>query len=286
MKPPRFDYAAPASLDEAVRLLAARNGAAKVLSGGQSLMPLLAFRLAAPELLVDLKKVRGLDTITIGADGVTLGARVRWVDIEGDARLARAHPLLAEAVRHVAHYQIRNRGTVGGSVAHADPAAELPGIVVTCDAAIDVIGAKGRRTIAAGEFFIGPLQTALGADEIITGIRLPAWPAGRRWSFLELSRRKGDFAMAGVALYYDLDQAGRAAGTRVGVIGAGGTPGRLASVERLIDGSRVDDEAIAKAAAEASRAVEPGDDVHAPAAYRRSLVGTLVERGLKRARAG
>lgn len=284
MKPARFDYAAPATLDEAIRLLASRDGAAKVLSGGQSLIPLMAFRLAAPELLVDLKKIKGLDAISVTPAGVTLGARVRWVDIENSTALATAHPLLAEAIRHVAHYQIRNRGTIGGSIAHADPAAESPGIVVTCEATIDVVGPAGPRSIPAGTFFLGPLQTALAPDEIITAIRFPAWPAARRWSFLELARRKGDFAMAGVALYFDFD-GGRAANTHVGVIGAGDKPMRLPSVEALVNGTPVDDATIAKAAAEASRAVEPGDDIHAPAAYRRSLVGTLVERGLRKARA-
>lgn len=286
MKPPRFDYAAPTSLDEAVRLLAAQGGRAKVLAGGQSLMPLLAFRLASPALLVDLKKVGGLDRIEIDVGGVKLGAKVRWVDIEADPRLAQAHPLLAEAVRHVAHYQIRNRGTVGGSIAHGDPAAELPGIAVTCGAVIETQGSKGRREIPAHEFYVGPLQTVLADDEIITAVQFPAWPNGRRWAFLELSRRKGDFAMAGIALHYDTDGSGLACRTRVGAIGAGGTPLRLDTVAALIDGTKVDDAAISRAATEAARAVEPGDDVHAPAAYRRALVGTLVERGLKRARAG
>jgi carbon-monoxide dehydrogenase medium subunit len=178
MKPARFEYRAPNTLEEAVALLAA-DPEAKPIAGGQSLMPVLNFRLAAPTMLVDLRRVGGLDKVVIGADGVRLGAKVRWRDIEADRRLAIAHPLLQEAVAHVAHYQIRNRGTVGGSLAHADPAAELPGIAVTCDGEIRVVGPAGQRTISADEFFIGPLSTALRPDELITELRLPMWPAER-----------------------------------------------------------------------------------------------------------
>ena len=158
-------------------------GRRRAIAGGQSLMPMLAFRVVAPALLVDLRKLPELTEIRIGADGVRLGAMVRWRDILDDARLATAHPLLQAAVEHVAHYQIRNRGTVGGSIAHADPAAEMPGIAVTCDAEIAVVGSKGSRVIRADDFFVGALTTALEHDEIITEIKLPAWPAKRRWGF-------------------------------------------------------------------------------------------------------
>ena len=180
MKMPPFDYACPTTLLEAVALLASRDDA-KALDGGQSLVPMLAFRLAQPALLVDLRKLAELRKITISADGVRLGAMVRWRDILDDDRLTTAQPLLKAAVAEVAHYQIRNRGTVGGSLAHADPAAEMPGIAVTCEAEIHVRGKSGSRMIKAGEFFVGPLMTALAADEIIVEVRLPAWPAGRRW---------------------------------------------------------------------------------------------------------
>src|SRR5438132_5202981 len=183
MKLPPFDYACPATLPEAVQLLSAPGGDAKPIAGGQSLVPMLAFRLAQPTLLVDLRKLADLRGIKISQKGVTLGAMVRWREIEDDERLETAHPLLKAAVAHVAHYQIRNRGTVGGSLAHADPAAELPGIAVTCDAAIAVVGAAGERTIPAGEFFTGPLTTALKPHELITELRLPVWPAARRWAF-------------------------------------------------------------------------------------------------------
>src|ERR1700674_4524054 len=205
MKMPAFEYACPTTLSEAVSLLASGNGEAKLLAGGQSLVPMLAFRLAQPALLVDLRKLADLRDIKISAEGVRLGAMVRWRDILDDARLAAAHPLLKAAVAEVAHYQIRNRGTVGGSIAHADPAAEMPGIAVTCDAEIAVVGPAGSRVIKADDFFIAPLVTALAADEIIVEIRLPAWPAQRRWGFREFSRRRGDFAMAAAAVFYDVD---------------------------------------------------------------------------------
>ena len=285
MKPPRFEYAAPASVAEAVALLASRGGGAKPISGGQSLMPLLAFRLAAPEILVDLKRIPGLDRIDIGAAGVTLGAKVRWVDIEKDGRLAAAHPLLAEAIRHVAHYQIRNRGTVGGSVAHADPAAEMPGIVAACDAEIVAAGPNGERRIKAADYFLGPLQTTLAADEIITAVHLPAWPKGRRWGFLEFSRRKGDFAMAGVAVFYDPDSAGKAGNSHIGVIGMGDKPRRLPKAEAALNGKTVDAVTIEAVAKVASAEVDPSGDIHAGPEYRRALVGTLLERALKKASA-
>jgi carbon-monoxide dehydrogenase medium subunit len=282
MKPARFEYRAPDTLEEAVALLAA-TPEAKAIAGGQSLMPLLAFRLAAPSLLVDLRRLPGLDRIAIGSDGVRLGAKVRWRDIEADARLAAAHPLLQEAVRHVAHYQIRNRGTVGGSLAHADPAAELPGIAVVCDGTIRVVGAAGARTIPAAEFFTGPLETALRPGELITELHLLPWPAGRRWAFREFARRPGDFALAGVALFYDEDAEGRAHDTHIGVIGACHRPHRLEPVEAIVNGRIVEEAAITMAAEAAAAAVDPPRDLHADADYRRALVATLVERGLRAA---
>lgn len=282
MKLPPFEYACPTSVAEAVALLAGHDGDAKPLAGGQSLVPMLAFRVASPSLLVDLRKLEELRQIKIAQDGVALGAMVRWRDILEDVRLAKAHPLLVAAVEHVAHYQIRNRGTVGGSMAHADPAAEMPGIAVTCDAQIGVVGKAGSRVIAAGDFFQGPLMTALGADEIITEIRLPAWPGKRRFGFQEFARRRGDFAMAAAAVFYD-DDSGTARNAHVGVIGVGDRPMRLPSVEAILNGQKINEALIAKAEAAASAAVDPRDDIHASGAYRKALVGVMVERALKAA---
>jgi carbon-monoxide dehydrogenase medium subunit len=285
MKLPPFEYACPTSLAEAVALLASHDGEAKPLAGGQSLVPMLAFRVAAPSLIVDLRKLNELRQIKIADDGVTLGAMVRWCDILDDARLRQAHPLLVAAVEHVAHYQIRNRGTVGGSLAHADPAAELPGIVITCDAKIAVLGTAGPRVIEAADFFRGPLTTALTSDEIITEIRFPPWPARRRFGFAEFARRRGDFALAGAALFYDEDSAGKAVDAHAGAIGVADRPVRLTAVESVLNGNTIGAATIARAEAAASAAVDPADDIHAAGAYRKVLVGVMVERALRSAAA-
>src|SRR5438270_11269868 len=286
MKLPPFAYACPTTLPEAGQLLAGHDGEAKALAAGQSLVPMLAFRLAQPALLVDLRKLADLRGIRISENGVALGAMVRWREIEDDERLEAAHPLLKAAIAHVAHYQIRNRGTVGGSLAHADPAAELPGIAVTCEGEIDIVGSAGRRSIRATEFFTGPLTTALRRDEIITELRLPSWPAGRRWGFEEFALRQGDFALAGIALYYDEDRQCRACNAHVGVIGACSRPHRREPVEAMLDGHFVDEQTIAAAARAAAAAVDPPQDLHADAEYRRALVRTLVERALRAAAQG
>jgi carbon-monoxide dehydrogenase medium subunit len=266
MKLPPVEYACPTTLSDAVALLASHDGEAKPLAGGQSLVPMLAFRVASPSLLVDLRKLSELRQIKIADDGVTLGAMVRWRDILDDARLRKAHPLLVAAVEHVAHYQIRNRGTVGGSIAHADPAAEMPGIVVTCEAKIAVVGKAGARVIEAANFFQGPLMTALKADEIITEIRLPAWPAKRRFGFQEFARRRGDFALAAAMLYYDGED-GKARNAHVGAIGVADRPLRLPAVEQVLNGNKIEEAIIVKAEAAGSASVDPDDDIHAGGAY-------------------
>ena len=282
MKLPPFEYACPTDLTEAVALLAARDGDAKLIAGGQSLVPMLAFRLAAPTLLVDLRKLSELRKREVSASGVVFGAMVRWCEILDDERLGVAHPLMREAVTHVAHYQIRNRGTIGGSIAHADPAAEMPGVVLVCEAEIATVRAAGARVIKAKDFFTGPLMTVLDADEIITEIRFPAWPAKRRWGFQEFSRRRGDFALAAAAVWYD-EQGGKAANAHVAVIGVGDRPLRLTAVEAVLNGRLVDEATIAQAEAATCAAVDPQADIHASADYRRALAGTMVERALKAA---
>jgi carbon-monoxide dehydrogenase medium subunit len=283
MKLPPFEYSCPASIAEAVSLLASHQGEAKVIAGGQSLMPMMAYRLATPSLLVDLRKLEGLDRIDIGKDGVRLGAKVRWRDILDSEALRTAHPLLVAAIEHVAHYQIRNRGTAGGSLAHADPAAEMPGIAVACDALIAIIGKAGARTVRAADFFLGALTTVLQSDEIITEVRLPPWPAARRWGFEEFSRRRGDFALGAVAVFYDLDGLVRAKDAHIGVIGASNRPRRIKDAEAVLNGRAVSETLIVEAGRAVSAAVDPPDDIHGSAAYRRALAGTLTERALMRA---
>jgi carbon-monoxide dehydrogenase medium subunit len=281
MKLPDFDYHSPTSLDEAINLMATPN--ARVLAGGQSLLPIMAFRLAAPSALVDLRKIKGLDQIEITQDAIHLGPMVRWRDVERHEGLAAALPLLPQAMEHVAHYQIRNRGTVGGSLAHADPAAEFPGIAVTCDARIHLAGANGKRVVVAADLFVGPLETCLEDGEIITSIELPRWPQARRWAFEEFSQRRGDFALAGVALFYDLDGKHRVQNVHIGVIGATDRPRRLANAEAALNGQALSDEVIAKACAAASAEIDPPSDIHGSAEYRRSLFGTLLQRALVKA---
>ncbi len=279
MKPAPFDYQAPATLREAISLLGSHPEAA-VIAGGQSLMPVLAFRLATPSLLVDLRRIRELDYIGVGENGVRLGALARGRAVEDDRRLVTAHPLLREAVAHVAHYQIRNRGTVGGSLAHADPAAELPGVAVTCEGEITLAGSDGSRMVAADEFFTGPLSTLRRPDEIITELHLPYWPSHRRWAFREFVRREGDFALAGVLVFYDKDDSGAVGNAHVGVIGACDRPHRLREVEALLNGRVLEERLLRQVAEAAAEEVDPPDDLHADAAYRRALVATFVERAL------
>ena len=280
MKLPAFDYSCPATVGEAIALLAAYGGEAKPIAGGQSLVPMLAFRLTAPTLLVDLRKLSELRRITIGDAGVTLGAMVRWRDILEEPRLRQAHPLLVDAVEHIAHYQIRNRGTVGGSLAHADPAAELPGIAVTCEAEIVALGSAGSRPIAAKDFFRGALTTALRPDEIVTEIRFPAWPRQRRYGFREFARRRGDFALAAAAVTFEeAEQTFR--NVRVGAIGVADRPIRLNAAERALEGGAIGEPAVRDCAAAACAAVDPTDDIHAAGAYRKTLIGVMVERALR-----
>jgi carbon-monoxide dehydrogenase medium subunit len=248
-------------------------------------MPMMAFRLATPTVLVDLAHVAGLDTIDIGPDGIRLGALVTWRDIELSTALPTAHPLLSEAVSHIAHYQIRNRGTVGGSLANADPASELCGIAVTCDAQIEMTGSHGQRTLPAESLFTGALITTLAPDELITAISFPPWPTARRWAFMEFARHRGDFALAGVALHYDQTTNGNAIGVRIGAIAANPTPLRLKSAEQALENRLIDTTSIAAACTAARNELDPPDDIHASADYRRSLVATLLERSLRRAAA-
>jgi carbon-monoxide dehydrogenase medium subunit len=282
MKLPPFEYRCPATLAEAIDILASNPGSARPLAGGQTLLPILAFRLADPAILVDLRKLPGLDRIEIDDTNVRLGAMVRWRDIEEHAGLQDACPILPDAIGHVAHYQIRNRGTVGGSLAHGDPASEMPGLAVLCDATIEIAGVAGRRSLPAAAFFLAPLETALAPDELIAAVTLPRWPTQRRWAFEEFAMRRGDYALAAIGVFYDED-AGRIRNAHMGVIAATDIPRRLASAEAALNGHALDEAAISAAASAAAAEVRPPHDIHASEAYRRSLVGTLVERALRRA---
>lgn len=285
MKLPAFEYRCPATIAEAIDILAANAGAARPLAGGQTLLPILAFRLADPAILVDLRQLSDLQRIDIDNEFIHLGAMVRWRDIEEDTRLRAVCPILPEAISHVAHYQIRNRGTVGGSLAHADPASEMPGIAVLCDATIEIVGPKGRRSVPASSFFVAALTTVLDADELIVGVKIPRWPHTRRWGFEEFAMRRGDFAFAAIGAFCDEDEVGHVCNAHVGVIAATDIPRRLASAEAALNGTPLGEASIQAAARAAAAEVRPAPDIHASEAYRRSLVATLVERALRRAQA-
>lgn len=281
MKPAPFAYHAPSSLEEALAALRQYGEDARVIAGGQTLGPLLNMRLATPGVLVDLNRIAELDYRRRESAGFVLGALTRQSALEDDAGLAVHQPLVAAAVPLIAHRAIRNRGTVGGSLAHADPAAEWGGLVTALEAEM-VIRRAGvpPRAVPAAAFFKGVLTTALEAEELLAEIRLPPWPAGAGWSFRELARRHGDFALAGVAVRFGLDARGRCAGTRIAVFGVGDGPARMGEAEALLEGETAAVAAFQAAAQCASREVDPQSDVHASAGFRRHLTRVLVEDAL------
>ena len=263
MKPAAFEYRAPRSLDEALHLIDT-NREAKLLAGGQSLVPVLNFRLASPPLLIDLNRIGALAGIREEADGaLVIGAMTRHRAIEKSQLVRRANPLLSAAMPHIAHAQIRNRGTIGGSLAHADPAAELPAVCVACDAEMLIRHASGTRRVPARQFFRGFFTTALEPNEILASIRFPAWPAHRRHGFVELARRRGDFAIVGVALTAEGGKAD------IAIFGAEEVP-------RLFAGERVTPDTPGSIAARCA----PRSDHHASADYRRELIEVLTRRAL------
>lgn len=281
MKFSPFEYYRPKDLPEAVKLLAAYGGDALPLAGGQSLFPMMAFRLVQPRALVDLSGIRGLDGIELREDGLRLGALVRWCDVLESPIIARAHPLLVEAVRHVAHYQVRNRGTLGGSIAHADAAAEFPAVCLVSDARIEVTGTRGRRRIPTGDFLMGALATDLAQDELVEAIRFPPWPPDRLWSFREFARRRGDFALAGVAMYCDPEtDRGRYRNWHITCFGLGDVAQRLEYVEALLEGQKADARLRREAVSLALSHLVADEDIHAPPEYRRALAAELLGRAL------
>lgn len=283
MKPPVFAYHRPASTGEALALLAAHQGA-KVLAGGQSLIPAMNFRLAAPSVLVDLNGIAALAGITPNADGgLRIGAMTRHRTLETDPLVAERAPLLAEAMPFIAHSQIRNRGTVGGSLAHADPAAELPAVMVALGATLVLSSEAGERRVPAREFFIGLFATALKPGELLTAIELPRRPPCSGSAFLELARRHGDYALVGVAAMLTLDGQGICATAGVVLFSVGEGPVVAGSVAVALEGMRPDPDVIHVAADAVQGDIDPPSDIHASAAYRRNLARVLTGRALQRA---
>lgn len=283
MKPARFEFVQPATIEDAVAFKAAYDGDASVLAGGQSLVPMLNFRIARPAALIDLSSVRGLDTISVEPDLIRLGAMTRSGALERHRDAIAACPLLGQALANVAHPVIRNRGTVGGTLAHADASAEMPTVLTALDGEVEVHGPGGARTITAEDLFVFHLTTSLEADEVLTEVRYPTLPATSGSAFVEFARRHGDYAIVGVAAIVSLAADGNIGRARLAYSGIGPTPIRAREAEDGLRGQPPTVAAFAEAGEQAQRLVDAVDEDQASVGYRRSLVRTLTARALAEA---
>jgi CO/xanthine dehydrogenase FAD-binding subunit len=270
------------TLEDAVAALAEQGDEAKLLAGGQSLIAMMNLRLVKPQVLIDINRLTMLDYIRQENGTLAIGALTRQAAVEESALVAQQCPLLAEAIQYVAHKPIRNQGTVGGNLAHADPTSELPAVAIALDANMVARNRSGERTLSAADFFVGHLTTALAPDELLTEIQLPTWPTGQGWSFLEISPRKGDYALVGVAVTLQV-QAGQCQAARLVYTGVGEHAHRIPAAEQALIGQPATETSFRAAADIASRSVDPSSDVHASAAYRRDLVNVLTRRALAQA---
>ena len=280
MKPAPFSLFRPKSVDEALALLQSHDAAAKILAGGQSLVPLMNFRLAQPHNLIDLNGVQGLDQIKFDDQTLALGAMVRQRDIEHSTSIAERLPILREAIEQVGHPAIRNRGTVGGSLVHADPSAELPLLAVALDATFHLRSTRASRSVAAKDFYQGYLLTDIAPGELLVSIDFHLPPANCGWCCTEIARRHGDFAIVAVAVLLDCGQDRKIDFARVAVGGVGPAPMRVTATEEALVGERPDIELFRRVGDIAAHAVEPPADIHASSSYRRHLTGVLVRRAL------
>jgi carbon-monoxide dehydrogenase medium subunit len=281
MKPAKFDYVSPSTVEAAIEALVASNGEGKVLAGGQSLLPLLNFRMARPTVLVDLNRIEGLSYIEDRGDRIAVGALTRQRELEHSPLIASKLPVISAAMRYVAHLAIRNRGTIGGSLSHADPAAELPMLATFYEARIAIQGPSGRRTIAPGEFFVDALTNCLEPEEIVVEIEFPILKQDG-WAFEEVARRFGDFALASIAVSVRRAVSGLEA-ARVAVMGVADTPLRLREAEDELVAMELDDRTADRFAEIVASQVSPNDDLHASAEYRRHLLAQLASRALQTA---
>jgi carbon-monoxide dehydrogenase medium subunit len=279
MKPPPFRYERPATLEDALALLAEHGDDAKVLAGGQSLLPLMALRLATPPILIDIGRIDGLDAIDVADDGVAIGALVRHAAAEESETLAEHVPLVHAAMPFIGHRAIRNRGTVCGSLAHGDPAAEMPAVALAAGAVMVAASVRGERDIDAADFFRGYLDTALGDDELLVGVRFPVVPAGARSSVTEIARRHGDYALVGLAAQVVVDS-GSVTAAALSFLGAADVPVRVEAAESRLIGSELSATVIEQAAATVTAQLDPPADIHATASYRRHIAGVLTRRAL------
>ncbi|MBI4607602.1 MAG: xanthine dehydrogenase family protein subunit M [Candidatus Rokubacteria bacterium] len=281
MKPPRFDYLVPRTQDEALAMLAEHGERAKLLAGGQSLIPLLNFRLVQPEALVDINRIADLAYVRERNGGLAVGALTRQHALERSETVRRRLPILAEACRLIGHLPIRHRGTVGGNLAHADPASELPAVMLALDAEFVVVAKGARRMLAARDFFTGVLSTALRPGELLAEIRLPGLPPRTGAAFVEMARRAGDFALVGVAALLTLDAAGRCQQARLALCGVGPTPIRASEAERVLIGEAPRGAALEAAAERAVAATDPPSDIHGSAEFRRKLARYFTRQALE-----
>lgn len=283
MKPSSFEYLRPDSIEGVVAALAAHGERAKLLAGGQSLIPMMNFRMAAPEVLVDIGRIEGLSGITEGESGLRIGATTRHREVLASEAVRRRCPLLAAGYGHVAHHTVRNRGTIGGNVCHHDPASEVPLVLVLLGAEMTLAGPEGQRGVSAEDFFVDMMETACGADEVLTHISVPHQAEDEGWAFHEMSNRKGDYAMACAAARLRVVDGGFA-DVRLGFNGAGAATKRMAEVEAMLEGQPASDETIAAAAARAAELADPVEDAMADVAYKRDLIAALGRRALTEAR--
>lgn len=283
MKPAPFDYFAPTGLQEALTLLERHGEEAKVLAGGQSLIPLLNMRLARPKAIIDINRIASLSYVREDNGSLRIGALTRHRMVESSTTIREQCPLMAEAIRWVGHIEVRNRGTIGGSLVHADPAAELPTVVTALGGEIKLVGPKGDRTVKPDEFFVSFLTTALDSSEILAEVRLPIWPSRTGCSFQEINRRHGDFAVVAVAVLLLLNDKKECENSSIVLAGVGPTPLRAKRAEALLARQRISRELVEKAGELAAEDSDPPSDVHGSADYRREMVKVMTRRGLQEA---
>ena len=283
MKPAPFEYSVPSTIDEALSLLARHGEDAKILAGGQSLVPMMNFRLVRPKALIDINRIGELSYIQEGNGHLRIGALTRQRTLERSALVQRTNGLLVEGARLIGHVAIRTRGTVGGSIVHADPTAELPAMLAALDGAVRVAGPHGLRTILWRELFVSYFTTSLEPTEICVEVVVPKLAPGAGWGFAEFTHRHGDFALVGVAAIVEGHGTGRCARASLAVAGVGPTPVRAGRAESLLAGRTLEEDALEAAGRQVSEEVEPESDLHASADYRRHLAGTIAVRALRRA---
>ena len=284
MKPASFEYYAPDSIEQALDLMSQYAGDAKILAGGQSLVPAMNFRVVQPSVLIDLNRVTELSYVREDDRVIRIGAMTRERQLEFNTLISRWAPLLKEAAPHIAHPQIRNRGTIGGSIVNADPAAELPVLMLALSARLKAKSVSGERWIDAQDFFMGMFTTALEPDEILVEIELPASPPRTGWSFMEVAPRAGDYALMGVAALVTLDQNGKCEGARLVYLNAGEGPVEAKEAEKLLIGESLDNRLIESAASLVSeKELNPFGNIHASSEFQRHLANVLTKKALKQA---